>query len=91
MTRQSYSDLAVDFPIKLNSPEATLPTLGSDFAAGLDLYSAEQKTIPARGKALVDLKLSVAVPKGHYGRIAPRSGLGKSHLSFSFPREERRI
>ena len=73
--------MAVDLPIKLLSSEATLPTLGSDFAAGLDLYSAESKTIPARGKALVDLKLSVAVPKGHYGRIAPRSGLGMSiHL-----------
>jgi dUTP pyrophosphatase len=75
---QAYTDLAVDFPIKLLSPEATLPTLGSDFAAGLDLYSAEHKVVPARGKALIDLKLSVAVPKGHYGRIAPRSGLGRS-------------
>jgi dUTP pyrophosphatase len=75
---QAYTDLAVDLPIKLLSPEATLPTLGSDFAAGLDLYSAEHKVVPARGKALIDLKLSVAVPKGHYGRIAPRSGLGKS-------------
>jgi dUTP pyrophosphatase len=69
--------LAIDFPIKLLSDRATLPTLGSDFAAGLDLYAAEEKTIPARGKALVDLQLSVAVPKGHYGRIAPRSGLGE--------------
>lgn len=74
---QAYNDLAVDFPIKLLSPEATLPTLGSDFAAGLDLYSAEHKVVPARGKALIDLKLSVGVPKGHYGRIAPRSGLGE--------------
>lgn len=39
--------------------------------------SAEKKTVPAHGKALVDTQLSIAVPKGTYGRIAPRSGLGE--------------
>ena len=34
--------------------------------------------IPARGKALVDTQISVAVPAGTYGRVAPRSGLGAS-------------
>lgn len=33
-------------------------------------------TIPARGKALVDTQISIAVPAGTYGRVAPRSGLG---------------
>lgn len=85
--------------IKRLSPKATLPTRGSAFAAGLDLYSfafhlpfpslilssdplfgfrAEAKLIPARGKALVDTQLSMAIPLGTYGRIAPRSGLGRS-------------
>lgn len=50
---------------------------GSALAAGYDLYAAEEKVIPARGKALVDLQLSIAVPEGTYGRVAPRSGLGK--------------
>ena len=40
------------------------------------LRSAEKKIIPARGKALVDTQLSIAVPAGTYGRVAPRSGLG---------------
>ena len=39
------------------------------------------KVIPARGKALVDTQLSVAVPPGTYGRVAPRSGLGKQLLN----------
>ncbi len=38
--------------------------------------SAEKKTIPARGSALVNTQLSLAVPIGTYGRVAPRSGLG---------------
>lgn len=41
-------------------------------------FSAEQKIIPARGKALVDTQISIAVPAGTYGRVAPRSGLGSS-------------
>lgn len=39
-------------------------------------YSAEKKIVPAHGKALVDTQLSIAVPPGTYGRVAPRSGLG---------------
>ena len=39
--------------------------------------SAERKVIPARGKALIDTQLFVAVPSGTYGRVAPRSGLGR--------------
>jgi dUTP pyrophosphatase len=63
--------------VQLLSERGTIPTQGSDYAAGMDLYAAEEKVIPARGKALVDLQLSIAVPKGHYGRVAPRSGLGE--------------
>lgn len=45
--------------------------------------SAEKKNIPARGKALVDTQLSIAVPAGTYGRVAPRSGLGTSYTARS--------
>ena len=43
------------------------------------LFSAESKVVPAHGKALVDTQLSIAVPPGTYGRVAPRSGLGLSY------------
>ena len=54
---------------------AKLPTRGSLHAAGLDLHSVETLTIPARGRASVRTGLSVAIPQGFYGRVAPRSGL----------------
>ena len=44
-------------------------------------FSAEQKLIPARGKAVIDTQISIAVPNGTYGRVAPRSGLGERHLA----------
>lgn len=64
--------------VKKLSSRATTPTRGSTLSAGYDLYSAEDKVVPKRGKVLVDLQLSVAVPEGCYGRVAPRSGLGMS-------------
>lgn len=60
-------------------PLAKLPTRGSAFAAGLDLYSIEAARIPARGRALIRTGLSVAIPRGFYGRVAPRSGLAVRH------------
>lgn len=50
--------------IKKLSDKAKLPTRGSAFAAGYDLYASKETTIPARGKGLVDTDLSMAVPAG---------------------------
>lgn len=61
--------------IKRLSDKATLPKRGSEFSAGLDLSSAEDKVIPAGERALVKTDLSIACPPGTYARIAPRSGL----------------
>lgn len=41
--------------------------------------SAEDTTIPARGKAMVATDISVAIPADCYGRVAPRSGLAWKH------------
>lgn len=60
--------------VRLNE-KARLPIYGSDFAAGADLCSAENCVVPAKGRCLVKTGLSVAIPPGHYGRVAPRSGL----------------
>lgn len=50
--------------IKKLSDKGRLPTRGSAFAAGYDIYAARDTTIPARGKALVDTDISMAVPAG---------------------------
>ncbi|KAK0230583.1 dUTP pyrophosphatase [Armillaria fumosa] len=71
---------AASLLIKRLSDKAKLPTRGSALAAGYDLYSAEKKTIPARGSALVNTQISLAVPIGTYGRVAPRSGLATKHM-----------
>lgn len=50
--------------IKKLSDKARLPTRGSAFAAGYDIYSSQATTVPARGKALVDTDIAIAVPAG---------------------------
>jgi len=66
--------------VKRLSDKAKLPVKGSALAAGYDLSSAEKILIPARGKALVQTQISIAVPAGTYGRIAPRSGLASKFM-----------
>ena len=65
--------------VKLLSPKATLPIKGTTLAAGYDLSSAQDLIIPINGRALVQTDISLSVPKGTYGRIAPRSGLAVKH------------
>ena len=60
-------------------PLAKLPTRGSLYAAGLDLHSVGNLLIPAHERAMVRTGLSVAIPRGFYGRVAPRSGLAVRH------------
>ena len=68
--------------VQRRSSVARLPTHGSANAARYDLYRAEAKIVRAQGRALVDTQLSVTVPPGTYGRVAPRSGLA-SKLSIN--------
>ena len=61
--------------IKKLSDNAKIPTQGTNFAAGYDLYAAEDTTIVCGTRKLVKTNISMAITTGYYGRIAPRSGL----------------
>lgn len=57
-------DAAPPLLIKKLSDKARLPTRGSAFAAGYDVYAARDTVVPARGKVLVDTDISISVPAG---------------------------
>lgn len=59
----------------LTSTRAQAPRRGSPDAAGLDLFSAEDCSVPAHGKATIATDIAIVLPESCYGRIAPRSGL----------------
>lgn len=79
MTVEKKLKLAQQLKVYLRSDKATVPTKGSALAAGYDLYSSEEAVIPAQGQGMVATDLSVIVPVGTYGRVAPRSGLAVKH------------
>ena len=58
---------------------ATLPTRGSASSAGLDLFCLEDLSIGPGKRTVARTGLSVAIPEGFYGRVAPRSGLAVKH------------
>lgn len=81
----THSDTMASSPLRLlvqrhpAHPLAKLPTRGSASAAGYDLYSSESATLPAGGRKLIQTGICLAIPPGHYGRVAPRSGLASKH------------
>ena len=59
---------------------AKRPVRGTIGSAGYDLFTVENKTIDPNGKALCKTGISIKIPEGFYGRIAPRSSMGwKKH------------
>ena len=65
----------LNIEIKKLSENAIIPTQGTVYAAGYDLYAAEDAVIVCGSRKLVKTNISMSIPAGYYGRIAPRSGL----------------
>jgi dUTP pyrophosphatase len=65
--------------VKLLDVHGFVPTRGSEQAAGLDIYSSINITIPAGERRTVKTNISVEIPPKYYGRIAPRSGLANKN------------
>jgi len=61
--------------IKKLSENATIPSKGTNFAAGYDLYAAEDAVVVCGTRKLIKTNISMEITPGYYGRIAPRSGL----------------
>jgi dUTP pyrophosphatase len=61
------------------SDTATLPTRNNPTDAGLDLYANETWNVHCGSTAMFTTGVAVAIPEGHYGRVAPRSGLAVKH------------
>ena len=57
------------------NPEAKQPFQANESDAGYDLFSTEYITIEPFQRKLVSTGISIEIPQGFYGRIAPRSGL----------------
>ena len=65
--------------VQIIGENATPSIRATKNAAEYDIFSNEDLTIPPNEQATVDLGIAVQLPKGTYGRIAPRSGLTVKH------------
>ena len=65
----------IDF--KRLTSNAKTPTYGSEFAAGADLYSAENQVVIVNpGKTVfIHTGIAVAIPEGYVGLVYARSGI----------------
>jgi len=60
--------------------DALVPTKGSQYAAGWDLYSLEDTEVPFRSSVRLRTGLHVAIPDGYEGQVRARSSLGSKGL-----------
>lgn len=63
--------------IKRLNDKAIIPTRGSEYAAGYDLYSCSDKaiTIEPHSTTKVGTGLAIEIPHGYFGAIFARSGI----------------
>ncbi|PAA48955.1 hypothetical protein BOX15_Mlig017056g2, partial [Macrostomum lignano] len=71
----STNHLPAVLQVKRLRETGVLPVRLTQGSIGYDLSVIEDRLIPAHGRAAVPLGISIRVPDGTYGRIAPRSEL----------------
>lgn len=64
----------MEIKIKLDEG-AKMPTRAHEYDAGLDIYSREDKIIPAKKSAVFDTGVHLALPLGTVGMLKSKSGL----------------
>jgi len=70
----------VTLKFKKTNANAKLPTKNNESDTGFDVYCVEDKKIPARGSAVVDVGLEFAyITPGYWVRVEGRSGMGFKH------------
>jgi dUTP pyrophosphatase len=65
--------------IKLLDTNAKIPTKGTEDSAGYDLYSLNDYYVYPQERTNIRTGIVLEIPKGIYGRIAPRSGLANKN------------
>ncbi len=76
--------MTADIKVKKLNENAILPTYGSEYAAGADLYACMEQsiTIAPHETVMIHTGLAMEIPEGYAGLIYPRSGMAsKRHLA----------
>ena len=75
-----WNNTALSIKFKKTHSDAKLPTKNNSTDTGFDVYCVEDKVIPARGSAVVDVGLDFAyIAPGFWVKVEGRSGMGFKH------------
>jgi dUTP pyrophosphatase len=74
-TFSASADATPNVQVKLLTPHGRLPTRATKEAAGLDVYSAADISIPPQQTAKIPLDIAITPPEGTYCQLLSRSGL----------------
>ena len=71
----------IDIAVKRlpHGQDLPLPAYATAGAAGMDVVSAEDVTLPSMGRHAVATGLALAIPEGFEVQVRPRSGLALKH------------
>ena len=69
----------MEIPITRLDPGLPLPAAAHPGDAGVDLYARSPMILEPEAWVMVPTGIAVAIPAGHVGLVAPRSGLAARH------------
>lgn len=70
--------------VKKLHPAAQLPTFGTHWSAGADLYAVEETELWSGKIHVVNTGVAIELPPGYEGQIRPRSSLSKNGIRAAF-------
>jgi len=65
--------------VKKINEDAKIPEYAHSDDAGMDLFAAQDTTVPKNGHVMVPTGLAFEIPAGYVGLIWPKSGLAVNH------------
>src|SRR3954468_7713202 len=77
---KNIQEKEVRMKVKKVTPDAKIPQIQSPGAIGLDLHANQEVVIPTKQRVVVPTGFAAEIPRGHYLRVTPRSGLSKKGL-----------
>ena len=80
-TPQHQSTIAQEVKIKKIVEHAVLPEQATAGSIGYDLWSSQNATLKPNSTEWIHTGIAMEIPKGLYGRVAPRSSLSLKGLS----------
>ena len=66
--------------VQILDHNAVIPSRATEGSAGYDLSTIEGGYIEPMGRSVLRTGISIELPSGTYGRIAPRSEIGRAHV-----------